>query len=192
MMIWMVFLGTLGLIFVMVFIVSVLVFIQTMKPEEREKRQQEQTAQERRERIEYLHGCKRDRFHTNFSADTTYDQLISFLDKLEQGIYPFSERELMDDEGNVQPYIWRTFDLYEVEDYISKRMKQACWSGIGKKRFWYEPPCFLTRFDAAERENFRNGKITVDDKLMTFAEARQYAENHIDQQIKYVYGKFAK
>lgn len=127
-------------------------------------------------KLDYLHGCRRDRFEFAGKYNTPYKYALEYLDRLERGEYP-----LRSNDGKI-------FDLYNIEDYIAERIKDAKYLGKGR---WYSPAIFVNQFDEEARENFRQGKVTIGKditmyekaRLMTFAEARGYMNTMIRKEM---------
>ena len=146
---------------------------------ETEKQKRNQTVFEKR--LDYLHGCRRDRFDFAGKANTPYQDALAALDRLERGEYP-----IKGNDGKI-------FNLYDIEDYITDQEKRKKYLGKGVT---YRPAIFVDRYDSGTREYFRQGKVMVGKditmyekpQLMTFAAAREYMAGKIREEMKRIWG----
>lgn len=129
----------------------------------------------------YLDGLRRMNWDTfQFGSynlkDWHYNEIMGFLDRLEQGIFPVDDWKIVQADGEIKHSGKMTFDLYGVEDYISKCHEL------------YVDPTLEKLFDKSCRDNFRNGIVTIDRQKMTAAEAREYCYKKIALQMEKIYG----
>lgn len=156
--------------------IILLIAICTLLSIEQERNSQKKEQEEYNRRLDWLHGCKRDRFDFAGINNTPYEEALAILEKLERGEYPIKSND-----GEI-------FNLYNIEDYIAEQMGKAKYFGKGR---WSFPVIFVDKYDAEMRENFRQGKVTVGKdytmyeraQLMTFAEAREYMDNMIRKEM---------
>jgi len=142
-----------------------------------ERRQKEQA--EWNKKLEYLHGCKRDRFQFAGKTDVPYQDALDILEKLERNEYP------------VRLPDGKTFNLCDVEDYIAERRKEIKWTTYGNKRHLDTPMMWVDRYSDETREDFRHGLVQVGKDItmyeaprrMTFAEARTYMDQMIRKEM---------
>lgn len=128
----------------------------------------------------YLNGLRRMdwdtfRFGSYRLKTWHYDQVLAFLDCLEHDIFPWKDRKYIKLDKGIENDGRQQLDLYNVEDYIKN-----CHA-------MYVTPTLEMLFDLECRELFRNGKVVIDDRILTFTEARIYAESKIDKKLLEIY-----
>ncbi len=104
-----------------------------------------------------------------------YDEVLDFLDCLEHDVFPWKDYKVVKTDKGIDYDGKQQFDLYNVEDYI-----KDCHA-------MYETPTLEMLFDFECRELFRNGKVVINGRILTFTEARAYAESKIDKKLLEIY-----
>lgn len=165
--------------FVICLIVLVLVFVvPSIKAKSGQRKWNNAPQQEKWEF--YLDGLRRMnwdifQFGSYNLKDWHYNEIMEFLDRLEQGIFPVDDWKIVQADGRIKHSGKMTFDLYSVEDYISKCHEL------------YVYPTLEKLFDKSCRDDFRNGMVTIDHQHMTVAEAREYARKKVADKIASIY-----
>lgn len=105
-----------------------------------------------------------------------YDEVIKFLDRIEQGLFPIDEWEYSEIDGKMERGDKITLDINNVEQYIDECHKMYVDLNLEKL------------FDVTCRSDMRNGIVTIDRQRMTIAEARMYARKKVDEKIAEIHG----
>lgn len=128
----------------------------------------------------YLDGLKRMNWDTfQFGSyrlkDWHYDEVICFLDRIEQGKFPVDEWLYAEVDGKVERSGKITLGLDDVEQYIIDCHKLYVELNLEKL------------FDADCREDMRHSMVMVDRQKMTVAEARAYARKKVSDKMLEIY-----
>lgn len=128
----------------------------------------------------YLDGLRRMdwdifRFGSYNMKNWHYDEVVKFLDRIEQGKFPVDEWAYEKVDGKLERSGKITLGLDNVEEYID-----FC------HRFYID--LNLERlFEADCREDMRHGIVLIDCQRMTVAEARAYVEQKITKRLQEIY-----
>lgn len=105
-----------------------------------------------------------------------YDEIVQFLNRIEQGLFPVDEWKYSEIDGKMERGNKITLDVNSVEKYIDECHKI------------YVDLTLERLFDAACRNDMRNGIVVIDRQRMTVAEARIYARKKVNDKIEEIYG----
>lgn len=128
----------------------------------------------------YLDGLRRMdwdtfRFGSYNLKDWHYDEILGFLNRLENNIFPLDDWKVVKTSKGIAYNGKQQFDLYDVEEYI-KRCNDMLVT-----------PTLERLFDIECRNLFREGKVIIDGRILTIAEARTYVEQKIKNQLRIIY-----
>ncbi len=104
-----------------------------------------------------------------------YDEVLDFLDCLEHDIFPWKDYKVIRTDKGMAYDGKQQFDLYNVEEYI-KRCNDMLVT-----------PTLERLFDIECRNLFREGRVIIDGRILTIAEARTYVEQKIKNQLRIIY-----
>lgn len=153
-----------------------------------EVREAKKTDQQRfDELLEHMRGYDWDSVRIGdyiLANPTHYYEALETIYQIERGIFPATDMDC-DASGKPDAYHRRSFNLYDVEEYI--RLRKSWEDHVRRGPFRGYNIQIDRLYNDEFREGLRNGQIRIDGKMIPLSDAKSYMFNKVSDQMEKVY-----